>query len=254
MRAPVANPPLTSGACAFSIRSVTLFLHEVHRVIGTEEDAFELAAQGWMAALAPGPDARLLGYWAQAHGTGPSYRVVTLTAIADWAAWERLVHSVQSGPLTPLVARLDGLRHDVVASLLQPLPWSPLSAVDFQRIVPAPDPAGPRLLMEDTMWPHRGRLAEYLAGAGEHYTALLDRPASLLRLDAALVTVIGEVPEVMLLQTVKDPVAIIRLFTSEIPPEKRPPGTWMHDALEWRDQWRSRLLRAAPWAPWPEAQ
>jgi hypothetical protein len=27
------------------------------------------------------------------------------------------------------------------------------------------------------------------------------------------------------------------------------PGTWMHDALDVRDDWESRLLRSAPWSP-----
>jgi len=27
------------------------------------------------------------------------------------------------------------------------------------------------------------------------------------------------------------------------------PGTWMHDALEVRDDWQSRLLRSANWSP-----
>jgi hypothetical protein len=27
------------------------------------------------------------------------------------------------------------------------------------------------------------------------------------------------------------------------------PGTWMHDALEVRDDWQSRLLRSASWSP-----
>jgi hypothetical protein len=35
-----------------------------------------------------------------------------------------------------------------------------------------------------------------------------------------------------------------------MPERYRAPGTWMHDALELRDQWQSRLLRAAAWSPW----
>jgi hypothetical protein len=29
----------------------------------------------------------------------------------------------------------------------------------------------------------------------------------------------------------------------------RQPGTFMHDALELRDQWESRLLRTSRWSP-----
>jgi hypothetical protein len=28
------------------------------------------------------------------------------------------------------------------------------------------------------------------------------------------------------------------------------PGTWMHDALEVRDDWESRLLRSTTWSPY----
>jgi hypothetical protein len=34
-----------------------------------------------------------------------------------------------------------------------------------------------------------------------------------------------------------------------MPEEMARPGNWMHDALEFRDQWRSKLLRTASWSP-----
>jgi hypothetical protein len=38
-------------------------------------------------------------------------------------------------------------------------------------------------------------------------------------------------------------------LTREVPAERRGPGTWMNDALAYRDQWESRLLRTAAWSP-----
>ena len=35
----------------------------------------------------------------------------------------------------------------------------------------------------------------------------------------------------------------------ELPAHVKGPGTWMHDALEVRDDWESRLLRSAAWSP-----
>jgi hypothetical protein len=32
-------------------------------------------------------------------------------------------------------------------------------------------------------------------------------------------------------------------------PEMRRPGTWMHEALQLRDQWESKLLRTSSWSP-----
>jgi len=45
------------------------------------------------------------------------------------------------------------------------------------------------------------------------------------------------------------PERLTGLFTRDLPPEVQAPGTWMHDALEVRDDWESRLLRSAAWSP-----
>jgi len=77
-----------------------LFLHETHKVKGKHEDGFEAALRdGWMRELAKGGDARLLYFAHHAHGSGMSYQVVTLTAIRDGAAWERLALRIQKGDL-----------------------------------------------------------------------------------------------------------------------------------------------------------
>jgi hypothetical protein len=41
----------------------------------------------------------------------------------------------------------------------------------------------------------------------------------------------------------------MHLLTSELPPEHRKPGGYMVDALKYRDQWQSRLLRTSAWSP-----
>ena len=39
------------------------------------------------------------------------------------------------------------------------------------------------------------------------------------------------------------------LLSHDFPPEHRRPGSYMYDALEFRDQWESRLLRTSSWSP-----
>jgi hypothetical protein len=39
------------------------------------------------------------------------------------------------------------------------------------------------------------------------------------------------------------------MLTTDIPLEHRGPGTYMFDALKYRDQWESRLLRTSAWSP-----
>ena len=51
------------------------------------------------------------------------------------------------------------------------------------------------------------------------------------------------------MQKILDPDRLTRLLTTEIRPEHRAPGTWMHDALDVRDRWESRLLRTSTWSP-----
>jgi hypothetical protein len=61
----------------------------------------------------------------------------------------------------------------------------------------------------------------------------------------------GRSPEVTLLQRLSSLPRLITLLTEDIPAEVTGPGSWMHEALELRDRWRSRLLRTAPWSPLP---
>jgi len=229
-----------------------LFMHEVHKVRGRAEDDFEAAFRDdWMPMLGAGDDARLLWYANHAHGTGSAYTVVTVTAVRDGSAWERLALRIQKGDLQKWMRDLDELRHDVEAKLLVPLPWSPRKDVKFDQV-----PADGReheltLYMEDTMWPYEDKFDEYIERCGEVYSKSLDRPNPLLTIEAAFQPALGSHlrREVALMQRIHDPQALLKLLQTEIPLEHRGQGTWMHDALELRDQWTSRLLRTSAWSP-----
>ena len=229
-----------------------LFMHEVHTVRGRAEDDFEAAFRdGWMPMLGTADDARLLWYANHAHGSGPAYTVVTVTAVRDGTAWERLALRIQKGDLRKWMRDLDELRHDVEAKLLVPLPWSPLRDVDFNDVPTDGREHELTLYMEDTMWPYEDKFDEYIDRSGEVYSKSLDRPNPLLTIEAAFQPALGSHlrREVALMQRVHDPKALLKLLQTEIPLEYRGPGTWMHDALELRDQWTSRLLRTASWSP-----
>ena len=229
-----------------------LFVHEVHRVRGRAEDDFDAAFRdGWMPTLGASDEARLLWYNNQAHGSGPGYTVVTVTAVRDGAAWERLALRVQKGDLRQWMRDLDELRHDVDAKLLVPLAWSPLQDMDLAEVPIEGREHELTLYMEDTMWPYEDKFLEYIDRAGEVYSKSLDRPNPLLSIEAAFQPALGSHlrREVVLMQRVHDTQALLKLLETEIAPEHRAPGTWMHDALELRDQWTSRLLRTSSWSP-----
>lgn len=234
-----------------------LFLHETHEVAGAREDDFEgVYRDHYLPALAASDDARLLYFLHHAVGTGPSYRVVTITALRDAAAWETLAERVESGDLRALAVGLDDLRHDVRAKLLKPLPWSPLQTIDLGGV---PTDGGEHelsIFMEDTVWPYEGRLAEYVERSGSHYATSMaeaaEKRGSLLRIEAGFRTAFGSHRrrELVLWQRIVEPKGLLGLIRHEVPAEYKAPGTWMHDALELRDRWESKLLRASSWSPW----
>ena len=227
-------------------------MHEVHKVRGRFEDDFEAAFRhGWMPMLAAGDDARLLWYADHAQGSGPSYTVVTVTAVKDGAAWERLALRAQRGDLQTWLRGLDELRHDVEAKLLVALPWSPLQKVALHEIPVDGREHELSLYMEDTMWPYEDKFEEYIVRCGEVYARSLEQPSSMLKMHAAFQPALGSHlrREVILMQRISRPEALLDLLRSHIPAEYRAPGTWMHEALDLRDQWTSRLLRTSEWSP-----
>jgi hypothetical protein len=235
---------------------VTMFLHEVHRVIGKREDEFEAAYRdpgGWMDILGRETDGRLLYYANQAHGTGPAYRTVTVTAVADGAAYERLARRVQDGNLASWVRRVDDLRHEVRSKILLPVSWSPMGEVDLTSVPTTPQDHAPTLVMEDTGWPY-ATLDEYTEFWEKDYWPMLSgqpEATRLLEIKAVWVTALGSGrrPEAILWQRIHSMERLMELLAYEIPPARKAAGTYMARALEVRDQWESRMLRCASWSP-----
>jgi hypothetical protein len=146
---------------------------------------------------------------------------------------------------------LDELRHDVEAKLLVALPWAPLQDIPFDEVPVDGRQHELTLYMEDTMWPYEDKFTEYIDRCGEIYAKSLDQPASMLTIQAAFQPALGSHlrREVVLMQRIEQPEALLNLLRNEIPARYRAPGTWMYEALDLRDQWTSRLLRTSSWSP-----
>ena len=234
-----------------------LLLHEVHEVIGSRETEFEAAYRdGYLPTLASGDDARLLYFLHHAVGTGPSYNVVTITALRDGAAWDRLAERVDAGDLRDWSVSLDDLRHDVRAKWLVPLPWSPLQKIDLEAVPADGGEHELALFMEDTVWPYEGGIETYIEAAGSHYAEeMRQRDAeggALLEIQASFRTRFGSHlrREIILWQKITSNSGLLGLLTTEIPERFKQPGLWMHDGLAVRDRWHSKLLRTSAWSPW----
>jgi hypothetical protein len=234
-----------------------LFLHEVHQVAGLQEDEFEAAfREGWMPTLAKDDDARLLWYANHAVGSGVSYNVITVTALRDGPAWERLALRIQSGDLQDWMRGVDELRHEVTGTLLLLLPWSPMQDLDLASVPTDGAEHDLSMYMEDTMWPIEGKYPDYVQASGAVYAKSIEHEADpanppFIRIEAGFQPAFGSHVrrEVTLMQRILDEQRLLGLLTHDIAPEMRAPGTWMHDALQLRDQWESKLLRTSSWSP-----
>jgi hypothetical protein len=232
-----------------------LFMHETHKVVGRQAATFEdLFRTEWMGALAGDEGARLLWYLNHAMGSGPSYQVVTITALADGSAWEALTERTLNGDMTELMARLDACRYEVVGKLIRPVYWSALQSVDLDSV-----PTDGRLhdltvYMQDTGWPH-APLDDYISFWDEEYWRIMREvePAKkLLDIVACFAVAHGSGirPEAILMQKIVNTDILGGLLTSV---EKHDPTTWpgsyMAKGLDVRDQWESKLLRTSAWSP-----
>ena len=231
-----------------------LFIHETHRVDGRKEDEFEAAyREGWMPLLAKEDDARLLWYTNHAHGSGVSYNVVTITAVRDAGAWQRLAVRLQQGNLQDWARSVDQFRHGVMGKILIPVYWSRLQEVDLATVPTDGSEHEPSLFMEDTGWPYSS-LDDYIKSWHDIYYEPMQRvPADrqMLDIQACFQVAHGSYKrrEAILWQKIRNVDTLVGLLSREVPPAYRKPGSYMHDALAYRDQWESRLLRTSVWSP-----
>ena len=188
-------------------------------------------------------------------GSGPAYQVVTITAVADGAAWEALAHRMLAGDLSDLAARLDSYRYEVEGKLLPPVYWSALQEVDLGEVPTDGREHELSLYMQDTGWPD-APLDDYIElwdhDYWQHHAADAARQEAprhpgLLPGGPRL----GHPPR-------GHPHAEDHeLLDPGRSPDQRGgvttpttwPGSYMAKGLEVRDQWESKLLRTSSWSP-----
>jgi hypothetical protein len=232
-----------------------LFMHEVHSVRGELEQEFEATYRdGWMTLLAEADDARLLWYFNQAHGSGPAYNVVTVTAVRDGEAYHRLAERMRSGDLLDWSRAVGDMRHQVDGKMLVPVYWSALQEVDLDTVPTDGAEHELSLYMEDTGWP-TAPLDDYIEFWDDEYFQIMrEMPADrrILEIEACFQVAFGthRRPEAMLMQKILNYGLLMGLISE---PEDYDPGEWpgsyMHGGLRYRDQWESKLLRTSAWSP-----
>jgi hypothetical protein len=228
-----------------------LFLHEVHHVRGAKEEEFEAAYRDvWMPTLAKSGEGRLLWYCNHAHGSGPAYNIVTITAVRDGSAWEELASRVQGGDLAQWSRELDEMRHDLQSKIMVPVPWSPMQELELDTVPADGSTHELSIYMEDTGWPHAA-VDDYVSFWERSYYLPMREHPSLLDIQAVFQIAFGtgRHKEAVLMQKITNEEGLLRLLTTEVPKQFRAPGQFMYDALAYRDRWESKLLRTSSWSP-----
>ena len=208
-----------------------LFVHEVHTIAGGTADEFEAAyREGWLPALAGTDGARLLWYLHQAHGTGPAYRVVTVTAVASTDA----LGATWSSAPRRAVSASGGTPSTRCATTWRPRCSSRCRGRRCKRSSLTTVPTSSKHRSTCSWRTRRGRstgLDDYLEQAGTLYVDTLARSAAagraILELVGAFQPVFGtgRHREVVLWQRVTRNDALVPLLTREVPAKPRPAGT-----------------------------
>lgn len=128
-----------------------LFVHDVHAVMGERELEFEDSLRDEYATGVADDDTRLLWYFNSTHGAGEAYKVVTITALRDGAAWERLVERLRRGDLSAWAGAAEAMRYGLRSTLLVALESSPLAGLDLASVPDRPQDHPVGVFREDTL-------------------------------------------------------------------------------------------------------
>jgi hypothetical protein len=229
------------------------FVHEIHSVPGRTGEAFEaLLREEWAPALARDDGARLVWCVRSMPGSIGFPELITLVAVPDGSALERLGARVRDGDLRDVALALDDARAGVTRRILAPMAFNPLS-VDLDAIPAEPQPvdAPSEIYIHDFVPPRLGMQRVYEAAMSEILMKMLEMEGHSILIWAGLETVPGggPVPESLNISHVGRAEEGTRLLSTPIPREMVTPGSWMLEGLKLRDTWTSRLVRTVSWSP-----
>jgi len=236
-----------------------IYIHESHHVIGGQMEAFlESCKNEWRPLIEQDGRARLLWFWVWSHGTGPSYRAISLIQAPDYTAWGEIVDRYQrkGSDLHDWYEMAWKFRRKVDGKVMTPVEWSPVPKPPRKN---AKIEHPPSVYLHDVAYPYPGHVERYIATLGKHYYPYLGREQMLsMELCLRVAPGAGDVHEVVLVQRINDTAAFAELITkgevTPVGPRPRPSRrrgatNWMEVGLTVRDQWLSQVFRTLPWSP-----
>jgi hypothetical protein len=228
------------------------FVHEIHALDPDTADTFEASLrEAWLPALAGDGDTRLV-WSARSMPLAISYpEIVTLTAVTDGGALERLGERVRRGDLADHAVELERYRRSHTVRVLAPLEEFNPYTVDLDELALVRKDAPTEMYIHDFVVPRLGMQRTYEVQMRESFLKMLEIEALPMKIWAGLETVAGggRTPESLMVTHINHARAIADLLAHGNPRIAAEPGTWMADALKLRDTWISRLVRSLPWSP-----
>jgi hypothetical protein len=229
-----------------------LYVHEVHALDPVAAGAFEATLRDdWVPALADDEGTRLV-WCARSMALSISFpEIVTLTAVADGAALERLGARVRNGDLRDRQTELGRHRTGYTMRVVAPLEEFNPYTVALDELPLVRDGAPTEMYIHDFVIPRLGMQRIYEVQMRESFMKMLEMEALPMVTWGGFETVAGggRIPESLMITHIKQARAMAELLAHGNPRVPAEPGTWMADALKLRDTWISRLVRSLAWSP-----
>jgi hypothetical protein len=228
------------------------YVHEIHELDAAEAERFEtLVREQWVPALAGDPETRLVWCVRSMPGTASYPELITMTAVENGAALERLGSRYRDGDLRKPSSELDrhrsGVQTRVFAALEEFNPYS----VELGEVPLVREDAPTEMYIHDFVDPQPGMQRVYEVQMREAFMKMLEIDALPMKTWGGFETVAGggRVPQSLMVTWIANPPAISNLLAQGNPRVAPEPGSWMAEGLKLRDTWISRLVRSVPWSP-----
>ena len=228
------------------------YVHETHTLDADTAPSFEtVLREQWVPAVADDGGMRLVWCARSMPGTASYPEMVTMTAVADGAALERLAARSRTGDLRDASAELArnrvGLTTRVLASLEEFNPYS----VDLDAVPVVREGAPTEMYIHDWVVPQPGMQRIYEVQMREAFMKMLEMDAIPMKTWGGFETVAGggRVPLSLMVTWIANAPAITGLIAEVKPRVALEPGSWIREGLKLRDTWISRLVRSVPWSP-----